>query len=75
MEIIGVALILPYFILQNLTGTAETIVFVLVLLGIVLLGMCALTIIPMMICAMCGLQFQIPWLWKKRIIKVNETRE
>ena len=75
MEVIGVALILPYFLLQNLTGTAETIVFVLVLLGIVLLGMCALTIIPMMICAMCGLQFQIPWLWKKRIIKVNETRE
>lgn len=75
MEILGAILVLPYFIFTKATGTLETIIFVSVLLGFVILGMCALTIIPMMICAMCGLQFQIPWLWKKRMIKVKETRE
>lgn len=75
MEILGVALILPYFLVTTATGLVHTILFVLALAGIVLVGMCALTIIPMMICAMCGLQFQTPWLWKKRIIKVAETRE
>lgn len=75
MECLGALLLIPYFMLTNLEGTAHTITFVLALVGIVLLGMCALTIIPMIICAMCGLQFQTPWLWKKRIIKVKETRE
>lgn len=75
IEILGAVLLIPYFMLTNLDGIAHSIVFVLALAGVVLLGMCALTIIPMMICAMCGLQFQTPWLWKKRIIKVKETRE
>ena len=74
MEILGVLLVLPYFLIST-TEMLHTVLFVLALAGIVLLGMCALTIIPMMICAMCGLQFQIPWLWKKRMIKVAETRE
>ena len=74
MEILGVLLVLPYFLIST-TEMLHTVLFVLALAVIVLLGMCALTIIPMMICAMCGLQFQIPWLWKKRIIKVAETRE
>lgn len=75
MEILGGLLLLPYYLLPTLEGTWHTVTFILALCGIVLLGMCALTIIPMMICAMCGLQFQTPWLWKKRIIKVKETRE
>ena len=75
MEILGVLLILPYFLLKNVPVIWVTVEFVAVLVGVVLLGMCALTIIPMMICAMCGLQFQTPWLWKKRIIKISETRE
>lgn len=75
MEILGVLLILPYFLLKNVPEIWVTVEFVAVLVGVVLLGMCALTIIPMMICAMCGLQFQTPWLWKKRIIKISETRE
>lgn len=75
MEILGVLLILPYFLLKDVPEIWVTVEFVAVLVGVVLLGMCALTIIPMMICAMCGLQFQTPWLWKKRIIKVSETRE
>lgn len=75
IEILGILLLIPFFTLTNLDGTMHTVTFVLVLAGIVLLGMCALTIIPMMICAMCGLQFQTPWLWKKRMIKVKETRD
>lgn len=75
IEILGVLLLIPFFTLTNLDGTMHTVTFVLALAGIVLLGMCALTIIPMMICAMCGLQFQTPWLWKKRMIKVKETRD
>lgn len=75
MEILGTLLILPYFLLNNVTGIWVTVELVSALAGTVLIGMCALTIIPMIICAMCGLQFQIPWLWKKRMIKVKETRE
>ena len=74
LEILGVALLLPYF-LVSATGTLASVLFVCSLLGIVIIGMCALTILPMIISAMCGLQFQIPWLWKKRLIKVAETRE
>jgi len=75
MELLGVLLIVPYFLVTTATGTLATILFICVIAGIVILGMCALTIIPMIICAMFGLQFQIPWLWKKRLIKVAETRE
>lgn len=75
IEILGGILLLPYFLMTDLTGGMATATFVMALIGFVLLGMCALTIIPMMICAMCGLQFQIPWLWRRRIIKVSETRE
>ena len=75
VEILGGLLLLPYFLITNLDGTWHTVTFVMALAGIVLLGMCALTIIPMMICSMCGLQFQTPWLWKRRIIKVKDTRE
>lgn len=75
MELLGGVLLLPYFLMTDVTGGMATATFIMALVGFVLLGMCALTIIPMMICAMCGLQFQIPWLWRRRIIKVSETRE
>lgn len=75
MEILGALLLAPYYLITNVDGNIHTVLFVLALAGFVLLGMCALTIIPMMFCAMCGLQFQTPWLWKKRIIKVKETRD
>ncbi len=75
MELLGGVLLLPYFLMTDVTGGMATATFIMALVGFVLLGMCLLTIIPMMICAMCGLQFQIPWLWRRRIIKVSETRE
>ena len=75
MEILGGLLMLPHFLLTNLTGTTQMIVTLCSILGLVILGACAITIIPMMITAMCGVQFQIPWLWKKRIIYVPTERQ
>lgn len=75
MEILGVALILPYFLLTNLSQTLQLVVIILALCGVVIIGMCILTIPFMMLFSLCGLQFQNPWLWKKRIIKIKETRE
>jgi len=75
MEILGAILLSPYFLIQNVTGTLATVVLVCSLAGVIILGMCAITILPMIICSMFGLQFQIPWLWRKRLIKIAETRE
>ncbi len=71
-EIIGAGLLLPFFLLENLTGIAETAVVACAILGAVVLCACAITLIPVIIGAMCGAQFQIPWLLKKRIIRVNK---
>lgn len=75
MEILGGLLMLPHFLLTNITGTTQTIITLCSILGFVILAACAITIIPMMITAMCGIQFQIPWLWKKRIIYVPTERQ
>lgn len=75
MEIFGALLLLPHFLLTNLTGTIQTVVTLASVLGLVILCACALTIIPMILTAMMGIQFQIPWLWKKRMIHVKEERE
>ena len=74
MEIVGVALVLPFLLVKTLTGTMQTVSMIAAILGASILGACALTIIPMMIVAMCGIQFQIPWLWRKRIIYVPTER-
>jgi uncharacterized membrane protein len=74
MEILGCALLAPFFLLTSATGTLHLVILGCALLGTAILGACALTIIPMMVCAVCGIQFQIPWLWKKRIIKVADNR-
>lgn len=71
-ELIGGLLILPFFLVSNPTGIIEILVYVAGILGLVVLVACALTIIPVMIGALCGAQFQIPWLLKKRIIKIEE---
>jgi len=73
MEIVSAILIAPYFLLSNLTGTLHTVILALALCGLIILGACALTIVPMMLSSLFGVQFQIPWLWRKRIIKVNEN--
>jgi len=71
-EVIGTLLILPFFLLKNVTGTAEIAVYVAGILGVVILAACALTIIPVMIGSLCGAQFQIPWLFRRRLIRVNK---
>lgn len=71
-ELVGALLVLPFFLVSNPTGILEIVIYVAGILGLVVLCACALTIIPMMLLSMCGAQFQIPWLLKKRIIKVEE---
>lgn len=72
IEILGVALILPFLLVKNAVGTMHLIITICAIAGFVLLTACILTIIPMIFCSLCGLQFQIPWLWKKRMIHVDE---
>lgn len=71
-ELIGVLLGLPFLLVSNPTGTLEIVIYIAAILGAVILAACAITIIPVMIGALCGAQFQIPWLSKKRIIRVNK---
>ncbi len=71
-EIVGVLLALPFFLTSGLSGILEIVVYVAGILGLVVLSACAITIIPMIILSLCGAQFQIPWLLRKRIIKVEE---
>lgn len=75
MEALSALLIVPFFIFKDLAGTAQTIVTCCALLGFVILCACLLTIIPMIIFSLAGSTFQIPWLWKKRIIHVSTERE
>lgn len=70
-EIIGAGLMIPFFVMKDLAGATEIAVYVAAILGAVILVACAITIIPVMIASMCGAQFQIPWLLRKRIIRVN----
>ena len=70
-ELVGGLLILPFFLLKDLTGAAEIAVYAAAILGLVILVACAITIIPVMIGSICGAQFQIPWLFRKRMIRVN----
>ena len=70
-EIVGAALMAPFFLMKDLAGVTELAVYGAAILGAVILVACALTIIPVMIGSMCGAQFQIPWLLKKRLIRVN----
>lgn len=74
MEIIGAGLAVPFFVMTTATGTLHTVFLCMAILGIAIVGACVITMIPMMILAMCGAQFQIPWLWKSRIIRVTESR-
>ena len=74
MEIIGAGLAVPFFVMTTATGTLHTVFLCMAILGIAIVGACVLTMIPMMILAMCGAQFQIPWLWKSRMIRVTESR-
>ena len=71
MEILGALLMLPMFLLKDLTGTLQLVVTIIALVGGILLTASLLTIIPMMISSLLGHYKQNPWLWKKRIIKVH----
>lgn len=77
MELLGALLVGQYFLLPNfmeLTGIAGTLSVIGAIIGASLIGVCIITIIPMIINAMLGRQVQNPWLWKRRIIHVSTER-
>lgn len=75
IEIFGGVLFGLQFVLKNVTGTLQTVVTLAGVLGLVLLATCAIILPITIIYAMFGGSFQVPWLWKKRMIYVNPTRE
>lgn len=77
MEVLGALLIGQYFIIpkfMELTGIIGTISVLGAILGASLIGVCIITIIPMIVNALLGRQVQNPWLWKRRIIHVSTER-
>lgn len=77
MEIISGILIAQYFLLPmwvELSSTWSTISLIACVVGAGLIGACVITIVMMMIIALCGVQAQTPWLWRRRIISVPTER-
>ena len=74
LELLSAVLILPYFMLTTLTGTAQIIITIMALVGVALIASCLITLLPMLIGAMCGKVFQRPWLFRSRLIKVSLER-
>lgn len=78
MEMIGALLIAQFFLLPNIvpnfSGIISDISIIGAMVGAALIAVCIITIIPMMINAICGRQVQTPWLWKRRMIFVSSER-
>ena len=75
LELLGGILFSLQYLLTDITGTAKTVVMICGLVGLVVLVACVITLPFMIMGAMFGKQFQVPWLWKKRMIHVNTTRD
>lgn len=75
IEIIGGILFSLQFFIKDVADKTQLIITVCGVVGLAILGACAIMIIPMIIYTMCGGQFNMPWLWKKRMIKVKDTRD
>lgn len=75
IEIIGGILFSLQFFIKNLSDDTQIIISICSVVGLAILGACAVMIIPMMIYTLCGGQFNVPWLWKNRMIKVKDTRD
>ncbi|MBQ7351326.1 MAG: hypothetical protein IJW59_00450 [Clostridia bacterium] len=78
MEILSGILIAQYFLLpklmETMSSTVSSISLIACIVGAGLLAGCLLTILPMMILSLCGVQAQTFWLWKRRMIKVSSER-
>ena len=75
IEIIGGILFSLQFFIKDVADKTQLIITVCGVVGLAILGACAIMIIPMIIYTMFGGQFNMPWLWKKRMIKVKDTRD
>ena len=78
VEVLSALLIGQYFLLpkimETMNNTVSTISLWACIIGVGLIGACILTIIPMIVCALCGKTIENPWLWHKRIIYVSTER-
>lgn len=75
IEILGGILFSLQFFVKNATDKVQIIISICSVAGLAILGACAIMIIPMIIYTLCGGQFNMPWLWKKRMINVKTTRD
>lgn len=78
MEIISGLMVGQYFLLpkliESLSEKASMVSFIVCMIGVGLLGACALTCVISLIASLFGNQHQTPWLWKRRIIHVPTER-
>lgn len=75
IEIIGGVLFALQFFIKPEQENIQLLITCASIVGLVLLAGCAIMIIPMILYTLCGGQFQVPWLWKKRMIYVKTTRD
>lgn len=76
IELLGAILVGQYFLLPNwikLTGTFATVSFICAIVGAALVAVSAITIIPLIINALCG-RYQSSWLFRRRLIHVPTER-
>lgn len=75
IELIGGILFSLQFFIKNVSDKVQIAITCCGIAGLAILGACAIMIIPMIIYTMFGGQFNMPWLWKKRMIRVKTTRD
>ena len=75
IEILGGILFSLQFFVKNAGDKVQIYITCASVAGLAILGACAIMILPMIIYTMFGGQFNMPWLWKKRMIKVKTVRE
>ena len=75
IEILGGALFALQFFIKDVSDKAQIYITCCSIAGLAILGACAIMILPMIIYTMCGGQFNMPWLWKKRMINVKTVRD
>lgn len=75
IELLGGILFSLQFFIKGGSDKVQLIITCCSVAGLAILGACAVMILPLIIYTMCGGQFNMPWLWKNRMIKVKETRD
>jgi hypothetical protein len=78
MEIFSGLLIAQYFLLpkfvETMTENWKVVSLIACAIGAGILCACIISAVGMLICSACGLVYQTPWLWKRRMIHVPTER-